>query len=259
MSWRIAFPLLVALLAGGAARSGEGLFVEAETGLDLGNTGAAMAGADWSAGSVALRLGLHRRGPGFNCGLRFKGFSSGETEFTHQDLDLEAKGQASGFALDGYAGWGWQLDQSWTVSALGGLGFRDYRAGFVTEEFLGQDIDVQVSTRALTLDLGLRLEAALSERVTWTTSLWGGPVIAGDVTADAHWFLFSYRETRDIQAGVFFEFRTGLDLKIVRNLYLNLGVALEAFAVDVNIHDDDEIDGLALSQAAFTVGLTWKF
>ena len=259
MCRRIVLPLLVALLAGGAARAGEGLFVETETGLDLGNTGTAGAGADWSAGSVALRLGIHRRGPGFNCGLRFKGLSVGETEFTQPDLDVEAKGHVSGFALDGYAGWGWQLGQSCTLSALGGLGFRDYRAGFVTEEVLGQDIDVEVSTRALTLDLGLRLDAALSEQVTWTISLWGGPVIAGDVTADAHWFLFSYKETRDIQAGVFFEFRTGLDLKVAKNLYVNLGVVLEAFAVDVNIHDDDEIDGLALSQAAFTLGLTWKF
>ena len=259
MSWRIFLALFVALLAGGAARAGEGLFVEVETGLDLGSTGVAMAGTDWSAGSFGLRLGVHRRGEGANCGVRFKGFATGNKEFTHDDLNINAEGDAGGIALDGYAGWGWELGKSWNLSAFGGLGFRAYQANFVTEEILGQKVDVEVSARALTLDLGLRLDAALNERLTWTTLLLGGPVIAGEITADAQWFLLGYKQTENIEAGVFFEFRTGLDVNLGKSLWLNLGLALEAFAAEADLDNDDDLDGLALSQAAFTVGLNWKF
>ena len=271
MSWKLSLPLVAALLAGAPALAGEiappgppapaaeGLFVEVETGLDLGSTGASLAGTEWSGSSVGLRLGVGRRGPGANCGVRFKGFASGEKEFTQEDLNIDAKGRSSGIALDGYAGWGWALGRSWLLSASGGLGFRAYQAGFTTEEVLGQKVDVEVSARALTLDLGLRLDAALNERLKWNFSLLGGPVIAGEVTADAQWFLLSYKHTENIEAGVFFELRTGLDVKVGRNAYLELGLALEAFAVDANLDNDDDLDGLAISQAAFTVGLNWKF
>ena len=246
---------LAALLAGALALGGENMLLpEVEAGLDLGGTRVGVGGGDWSTFGVSLHTAVKRTGNGLNFGLRFRGMFTADADFTEDGLD--ATGECQGFAVNGYAGWGFDLGAGWTLSALGGLGYRSIDAGYLADD---TDMEYDVSVSALTLDLGAGLRAELTEQLTWTTTLMFGPVVVGDVDADVRWGILDYGSTEDVEAGFFAELRTGLEVKLRDRLYLSVGLVFEAFAVDVDVEDDDELEGLAYYTFAASAGVTWKF
>jgi len=231
---------------------------EVELTMDLGGTKVALAGADWTAFGFDPSVEVRSAGPGFNFGFRIRGTFTSDTDFSEESLD--AVGECSGFALNGYAGWGFALGERWSLSLVAGFAYRSYDAGFVTESIpvLG-DIKYDVSTSAATFDLGLRLRGRFGERVTWTTSLMGGPIISGELEATTEFFIFHYSATEDVEGGGWFEFRTGLDVEVAEGLSFNVGFVFEVFGVDVDVDEDDELDGFAYQKVAASLGLTWKF
>jgi hypothetical protein len=255
MYGRVSGLVCAAILGGALASAGENMLTpEVSVGLDLGGMRVGVAGADWSALNVSPYAEVKRTGNGFNFGLRFRGIFSSDSDFTEDGIDCT--GECDGFALNGYAGWGFNLGAGWTLSAFGGLGYRSIDAGFDAPDV---DYEYDVSVSALTLDLGVGLRGELTEQLAWTTTLTFGPVIVGSVDADARWFVLDYSASDDVEAGFFTELRTGLDIKLRDNLFLGVGLVFEAFGVDVDVDDDDDLDGLAYYTFAANIGVTWKF
>lgn len=246
---------VAAFLTGAGALGAEGsLAPSLEVGLDLGGSRVGVAGADWSTASFSPRLQASRSGEGINYGFRIRGLFTADSDFSEDGVD--ATGEASGFLVNGYAGWGFDLGAGWSLSVVGGLGFRNIDAGYTADDV---DMEYDVSASALTLDLGLGLRGEINEQLVWTTSLMFGPVVVGDVDADVRWGILNYSSTEDVEAGFFAEVRTGLDVKLRDGLGLNLGLVFEAFGVDVDVESDDELEGLAYYTFAFSFGVTWKF
>ncbi len=255
---RIVLPVLAVALIGGAAPAAEGLFKpEVEVDMELGGTAVGVAGGNWTAFSFSPSLQVRNAGPGLNIGLRLRGLFTSEADFTEDDLD--ATGHCAGFMMNGYAGWGFALGDNWSLSLLGGFGYRLYGAGYDTEEFLGDKIDYDVSVSAATFDLGVSLRGRLGDSAVWTTTIMGGPVISGDIDADVQWYSLYYDSTEDIEAGAFFELRSALDFRISERLSFSTGLVFEVFVADVDVDEDDDFESFGCSTFAATFGLSWKF